>query len=91
MRAATLLLVCVLHVSLATAAAKEDSELQVFTWVLCVSNQRGLLVCIYAHTYMSMIAADPELQVRYTMCSRNRMCSLHGLRQGGPELHRQTI
>ncbi len=35
MRAATLLLVCVLNVSLTTAAVKEDPELQVGTWVLC--------------------------------------------------------
>ena len=50
MRAATLLLVCVLNVGFATAAAKEDPELQVCSWVLCVSGQGGLLVCVYTLT-----------------------------------------
>jgi hypothetical protein len=52
MRAATLLLVCVLNVSLATAAVKEDPELQVGTWVLCVSGQGGSLVCVYLHSHV---------------------------------------
>ena len=50
MRAATLLLVCVLNVGFATATAKEDPELQVCSWVLCVSGQGGLLVCVYTLT-----------------------------------------
>jgi hypothetical protein len=50
MRAATLLLVCVLNVSLATAAVKEDPELQVGTWVLCKRPRRTPSVCIFALT-----------------------------------------
>ena len=68
MRAATLLLVCVLNVSLATAAVKEDPELQVGTWVLCVSGQGGPLVCVYLHShvyeYDCRRQGGPELQVR---------------------------
>ena len=62
MRAATLLLVCVLNVSLATAAVKEDPELQVGTWVLSVSGQGGPLMCVYicTHTFLNMIAAAKE-------------------------------